>query len=71
MSDERPGPELVIARSGSRVDGKRLRHLLPADQTPERILALMRDAGLTDAAENGRGRRSGPLGRYVFYRAGA
>ncbi|GIE99703.1 class I SAM-dependent methyltransferase [Paractinoplanes rishiriensis] len=36
---------------------------------PGKLLGLMRDAGLTGPAENGRGRRPGPLGSYVFYRA--
>lgn len=69
----RPGGELhLLDVDGTpHGGGKRHQHSLLVDQPPERILAIMRDAGLTGAAENGRGQRRGPLGRYVFYRASA
>jgi ubiquinone/menaquinone biosynthesis C-methylase UbiE len=61
----RPGGELHLVdvqHTGGRT------HPRLADNAPDRILALIRDAGL-DAVENGRGHRRGALGSYVFYRA--
>lgn len=59
----RPGGQLHV------VDIAGGRHERFAGNEPERILGLMRDAGLTEAVQNGRGHRAGPLGDYVFYRA--
>jgi ubiquinone/menaquinone biosynthesis C-methylase UbiE len=63
----RPGGELHLVDADGIPHG---RHPHPqlADNAPDRVVALMADAGL-DAAETGRGRSSGPLGSYVFYRA--
>ncbi|GIM91972.1 class I SAM-dependent methyltransferase [Paractinoplanes toevensis] len=60
----RPGGELHLVDAHS--TGGRA-HPRLADNAPDRIVGLMRDAGL-DAAENGRGHRRGALGHYVFYR---
>lgn len=63
----RPGGQLHLvdaAGTGGRT------HPRLAGNAPERVVALMREAGLA-AAENGRGHRRGPLGHYVFYRAAA
>ena len=69
----RPGGQLHLvdfADAPSRHGvGGRLLHRSPrlAGSLPDRILALLRDAGLTDVAENGDG--SNHFGGYAFYRA--
>ncbi|WP_306214559.1 class I SAM-dependent methyltransferase [Actinoplanes sp. RD1] len=61
----RPGGELHLVDA----DGTGRTSPLLAGNVPARVLAAMRDAGLSDPAETGRGRRAGPLGSYVFYQA--
>ncbi|GAA0553422.1 hypothetical protein GCM10010172_39910 [Paractinoplanes ferrugineus] len=59
----RPGGELhLIDAAGGHA------HPRLAGNTPDRVVALIRDAGL-DATESGRGHRRGPVGHYVLYRA--
>jgi ubiquinone/menaquinone biosynthesis C-methylase UbiE len=68
----RPGGELHVADvDGTSHSHRRRPHPLLAGNTPDQIITLMREAGLRDAAETGRGHRPGPLGTYVFYRATA
>jgi ubiquinone/menaquinone biosynthesis C-methylase UbiE len=64
----RPGGELHLVDIDAASDGHHS-HPRFAENLPDRIVALMRDAGLEDAAETGRGHRSGPVGSYVFFRA--
>jgi ubiquinone/menaquinone biosynthesis C-methylase UbiE len=62
----RPGGELhLVDADGTPREGRKSRPLL-AGNAPDRVLALMHEAGLTDAMETGRGQR---LGGHVFYRA--
>ena len=69
----RPGGQLHVvdidggpARRSSR-GGRMHRHPLVAASTPERLLAALREAGLTAVAENGRQRTR--FGACAFYRA--
>lgn len=65
----RPGGELhLVDADGTPGQGHR-QHPRLAGHTPERILAVMTDAGLTAAAETGPGRGRTALGHYVFFRA--
>jgi ubiquinone/menaquinone biosynthesis C-methylase UbiE len=60
----RPGGELhVLDIAAERVH----RHLRLAGTAPDRVLAALFDAGLSDPVENGRGRTR--FGHVVFYRA--
>ncbi|AEV84030.1 type 11 methyltransferase [Actinoplanes sp. SE50] len=63
----RPGGELHLVDADGAAHGLSLRL---AGQTPERIVDLMRSAGLTDPAHTGRG-AGRVIGRYAFYRANA
>ncbi|MFC7531887.1 class I SAM-dependent methyltransferase [Actinoplanes sp. GCM10030250] len=67
----RPGGELHIVDIAGLPPGHRAarRHPQLVGDLPARVLTTLRDAGLTDVAETGRGHRR--FGDYVFYRARA
>jgi len=63
----RPGGRLHVVDADASVPGGHRNHPRLAHSTPERVLAALTDAGLTDAVRTGRG--NGRFGAVAFYRA--
>lgn len=65
----RPGGQLHVADVDATPTGARKRHRHPGltAAVPERVLAALSEAGLTDVRENGRG--TARFGAFAFYRA--
>ncbi|MEV6490746.1 class I SAM-dependent methyltransferase [Actinoplanes sp. NPDC051633] len=63
----RPGGQLHVVDADASAPGGHRKHPHLAHSTPDRVLADLRAAGLTGAAETGRG--TGRFGAVAFYRA--